>query len=42
MLVTLSGIVIDVRDLQPSYIDNTDYQSFVVDMVEKWSDFFEG
>jgi len=26
---------------QPEYIDNTDYQPFVVDMVEKWSDFFE-
>lgn len=28
--------------IQIKYIDNIDYQPFVVDMVEKWSDFFEG
>ncbi len=39
MLVTPSGMLISVKSLQSEYIDIFDYQLFVVNTVEKWSDF---
>lgn len=35
IFVTLSGILILVRDLHPSYLEVTDYQLFVVNTEEK-------
>ncbi len=34
--VTDEGIMIDVKLLQPEYLEVIDYQLFVVNTVEKW------
>lgn len=39
MLVTEDGMLTDVRLLQSSYIDITDYQLFIVNTIEKWNVF---
>ena len=36
MLVTLLGRVMEVRPLQPEYLEVIDYQLFAVNTVEKW------
>ena len=36
IFVTLFGILIEVSDLQPPYLEVIDYQLFVVNTVEKW------
>ena len=36
ILVIPSGMSIDSRELQPSYVDIIGYQLFVVNTVEKW------
>lgn len=36
MYVTLAGMFIDVRPLQPLYVNIVGYQLFVVNTVEKW------
>ena len=36
MLVTLLGMLTEVRPLQYSYLEVIDYQLFAVNTVEKW------
>ena len=38
--VTDEGIMIDVKLLQPEYLEVIDYQLFVVNTVEKWIGFY--